>query len=316
MTHSSRWLLWPRPKKALLPVVSTAVLLAGWAGIAHESGVGWVQAIGAIIAAALLLGLVIPAVALLACSVTLKHCPSDARAGEPIVLSLEINRPLRIRCLDPLGSETPAPRSPVEMSCVQQRRGVITHLDLEVSSAAPFGLLWWTRKLRIDLAQAIYVAPRLGSPESLAAPEEPSANHGRLQRAQSGEPRGVMPYHRGDRWRDIHWPASAHTGSLVVRDRETTISKPLIVSLDLPLDEDLAEAVAERALGTILAALSRGDQVILITHEAGGRVSAPVRDRISAGRRLARAVALPGAMRAELHSTTGSGGQDVADLEI
>ena len=110
-------------------------------------------------------------------------------------------------------------------------------------------------------------------------------------RADSGLPRGARSYGPGDSWRLVHWRATAHAGTLMVKELERPSAEPVVVTVDLPEDPDEAERVAERALGTVVALLQGGSTVLLGTLEASGRVVALVADRRVAGRRLARAVA-------------------------
>ena len=112
--------------------------------------------------------------------------------------------------------------------------------------------------------------------------------------ADLGEPRGARPYRPGDDRRQVHWQAFAHTGELMVREREAPAAEPVTLQVTLPVDPDEAERVAERALGTVVYLLDRGAPVVLGTVESSGPVRGPVEDRRIAGRRLARAVATPG----------------------
>ncbi len=111
--------------------------------------------------------------------------------------------------------------------------------------------------------------------------------------ADLGEPRGARPYQPGDDRRQVHWQAFAHTGELMVREREGPAAEPITVRVTLPEGADEAERIAEQALGTVVHLLERGTPVLLGTVDAAGPTLAPVEDRRQAGRRLARAVALP-----------------------
>jgi uncharacterized protein (DUF58 family) len=93
----------------------------------------------------------------------------------------------------------------------------------------------------------------------------------------------------------MHWRATAHAGELMVRELERPMAEPLTVTVVLPADPEESERVAEIALGTLALLLERGAEVLLATTEATGPVLAPVVERRGAGRRLARAVARPGA---------------------
>ena len=109
--------------------------------------------------------------------------------------------------------------------------------------------------------------------------------------AGSGEPRGVRPYQPGDTRRSVHWPATSHVGSLMVRETERQTDDPIIVDVVLPPDPQQAEAESERVMAALSPYLARGRSVVLATLEPEGRTVRLVRDRVDLGRRLARAVA-------------------------
>jgi uncharacterized protein (DUF58 family) len=164
-------------------------------------------------------------------------------------------------------------------------------MTIDIASAAPFGLLWWTRRVAVSLPRELVVAPRLGEPVDLPRRYEDTAGETAARTPVSvGEPRGVRPYRPGDHRSWVHWPASAHTGELMVREMEGPTADAVTVEVRLPRDAEAAERVAERALGTVGALLDRGSAVVLATAEAHGPKVAAVVDRRGAGRRLARAV--------------------------
>jgi len=172
---------------------------------------------------------------------------------------------------------------------------VLASITVDVASAAPFGLLWWKRRLRLDLPSELHIGPKLGSAVELPRQEDDRSGDSVHRSARDiGEPRGVRPYRPGDSRRWVHWPATAHSGELMVREMEGPTAEPVVVVVTLPLDEDAAEVVAERAFGTLVALFDRGTSVFLTTTEVAGRCTGAVADRRSAGRRLARAVAMAG----------------------
>jgi uncharacterized protein (DUF58 family) len=116
----------------------------------------------------------------------------------------------------------------------------------------------------------------------------------------SGDPRGVRPYQIGDQRRRVHWPSTAHVGRLMVREMEEPSAQSFTLKVALPADEEAAERLAERSLGTVVAILDRGCGLVLTTDEKEGQVSGPVADRLQAGRRLARAVPAGGIAQIEL----------------
>ena len=105
-----------------------------------------------------------------------------------------------------------------------------------------------------------------------------------------GHSRGVREYAPGDLRHWVHWPATAHTGLLMVREMEQPADRPVTVEVTLPADPEAAERAASRALGTVAQLLGRGCRVMLVTQERSGPVNQPVDGLAQAGRRLAKAV--------------------------
>lgn len=298
----------PRPVRPLVPLASCALVLFAWALVAHNSGAGWVQAVGDVLGGVLVVGLAAPAVAVVRARVVVLESPPDATVGLPAELVVRASTRLRVRPLAPRGPETfvgprhgPAPGAAAgvgALTLLPEHRAVADVVVLELASAAPFGLLWWRRRVTVALPRSLWISPRLGPAERVRPGHEDAAGEGAGRvPAVVGEPRGVRPYRPGDNRRWVHWPGTAHSGQLMVREMEGPAADPVTVEVRLPEDEDEAERAAERALGTVMAHLDRGTPVILVTTEPGGARRQAVGDRRSAGRRLARAVAEPGAPR-------------------
>jgi uncharacterized protein (DUF58 family) len=281
----------PTPRHAFGPVAGSVLTVVTWGAIAHSSGSGWVQAMGALLGAFLLVALVVPAFATRRARVRVLGCPADVTAGQPAELTVEVSAPMQIRALRPRGKATVSGAGSVCTVRVEpERRGVLETCTVEVASAAPLGLLWWRKRVTVALPRPLVVAPRMGEPDqaALSASDRQGEDERRVP-ARVGEPRGVRPYRPGDLRHWVHWPATAHTGSLMVREMEAPASRPVVVRAALPPDPAEAEHRAERALGTVAALLGRGRAVVLETVEADGPHHEPVPDVRSAGRRLARA---------------------------
>ena len=127
----------------------------------------------------------------------------------------------------------------------------------------------------------------------MTVPEHPTGDAVTRVPAGTGEPRGVRPYQPGDTRRSVHWPATSHVGSLMVRENERQTDDPIFVELVLPADLPAAEAECESGDGLDHRLVVRGRVVVLGTREPEGPVARVVRDRIDLGRRLARAVPSP-----------------------
>jgi uncharacterized protein (DUF58 family) len=209
------------------------------------------------------------------------------------------NGPIRIRPRYPVGTVASAVGSPhgprvVEVTVTPDRRGVVEEVAIELATCAPFGLLWWARETQVPLPRPLHVAPRYGEPGPIDSMVDRAAGHAQLRvAAGTGEPRGVRPYQPGDTRRTVHWPATSHVGSLMVRETERQTDDPITVDVVLPSDPQKAEAETERIMATVSPYLARGQSVVLATLEPEGRAVRLVRDRIDLGRRLARAVPSP-----------------------
>jgi uncharacterized protein (DUF58 family) len=171
-------------------------------------------------------------------------------------------------------------------------RGVVTQITLEVSSAAPFGLVWWRRRLVASLARPIDVAPRRGDLGGRAPVRGVSDGTMTTQRPTPGGDtiRSIREHRTGDSLRLVHWPATARHGSLLVKELDQPERPRLTVLVDLRGDVDATERAAERAMGVICDALDAGIEVTVVTMQAEGPVTAAVTSSLDAGRRLARTV--------------------------
>lgn len=273
--------------------ISITVLLIWWV-VARNSGSGWVQVLGDAVFGILLVGLLAPAAILHRLRVTLVCAPVDGAAGTPLVIELQSSGRARVRPIEPPGGECFIGRTKTEIqghvTVLPAHRGFHEEVVLEVSTAAPFGLQWWSRRMTFRLPAALHISPRLGQPIRMPSlVDERSGSLGRVLPAESGDARGVRDYRPNDRRSRVHWVASAHTGRLMVRDLEQPSTQPITLKVNLPLDDEAAERTAESALGTVLNLLDRAIPIVLATDEGTGTVVGPVADRREAGRRLARA---------------------------
>jgi uncharacterized protein (DUF58 family) len=289
-----------RPDKVVGPVLAAAAVLGAWVAVAHSSGDGWVQTLGALIGGFLLVGLLGPALSMRRAGCRVVENPLDGTAGLAVSLGIEVTGPLRLRPIDPPGGEVMANgREPVSLAIVADHRGVLDYCIVDVASAAPFGLLWWTSRRRLTLVRPLTIAPRLGLPYPRPADAGVAGADDAVTPVsrRSGEPRGVRPYVAGDAPSSVHWPATAHQGSLMVREMESAAEGSVTLTVVLPGDPVAAEREAERVHAT-LANLVRGGRCIsLITTELEGIATGRVATTLEAGRRLARAQAGPGLPR-------------------
>jgi uncharacterized protein (DUF58 family) len=282
----------------MAPMAVAVMIIVLWWLVAHNAGAGWVQLLGDLVFGALLIGIVGPWVVVTRAKLEVLSAPADAVAGMRVDLVVGASTRLRVRAVAPPGPEVfvgPAGRSDsvgARVTLVPERRGLHDAVTLDIASAAPFALQWWTRRVRLPLPSDLHVSPRCGRPaRALSSPREEAGAVVARPRTDVGFPRGARPYASGDNRRLVHWRATAHTGRLMVREVERPSADAVTVTVELPEDPVEAERVAERALGTVVQLLDHGTPVLLGTVEPSGPVLATVADRRRAGRRLARAVA-------------------------
>lgn len=287
---------WVHPVAWYGPVVGSVVTLLAWTSVAHSSGSGRLQAVGALLAAVLITGLVAPFFPARRVRLSCTQSPSDTVAGQRVSLTMMTNGPNRIRPLLPTGPDARSvgrargPRQ-VTVEMTDLRRGVVESVVIEVASSAPFGMLWWAREMTVQLPRPLYIAPRLGDIGDVdRGYDDDPGDALRRMPTMIGEARGLRPYVPGDPRRSVHWLATSHTGTLMVNETENPSRDPVTVEVSLPSDPDLAEQEAERMMAVVAGYLSRGVPVIVSTLEKTGPTVRPVLDRIDLGRRLARAV--------------------------
>lgn len=236
-----------------------------------------------------------PWLAVRAVRVDVVAAPSDAVAGDSVVLEVVASGACRCTPLRPGGAATMLRRNtstPVE--CLLDRRGVLEAVELRIAAAAPFGLLWWSLCRRVALPYPLLVAPRPAAADRLA-PETggPGPAAGAPRRSQAatllGELRGVREYRVGDSPRQVHWRATAHSAGLMVKENEGDDEQMALVVADMTGDPDSVELRASGAIAGVAAHLARGSRVTLETIEESGSQSASVADLRGAGRRLAGA---------------------------
>lgn len=282
----------------LLGVLILAVsgpLSTGTAKVAGPAfGVVWVS-----LAAMQVVGLVGPVVLVRRLLVT-ASASRDAVVGETVDLTVTIQglrAEVEARALDPTGPwRRVRPGTPALLAHLADMRGLFHHVRVETRVSAPLGVLAAQRVHEVELPWAVEVAPRPLQVEWAPASSQADGDaHPASLAAPTGDlVRSVRPYVPGDPRHLVHWPSTARTGQLVVRELDTPAPIRQAVVLDLTDLGDETERAAAYALGACLAVLTAGGQLVVATHEAvTGPVVGIVRHPIDAGRRVARAVAGP-----------------------
>lgn len=288
----------PLPANLSRPALSLAAVAFALFGVARTTGSGWLIVILTGIAAVVALAALLPPFGLRTVRIAVE-APREGTVGRTAELTLEVTssggaRPVKLL---PLGFEGPwtgvVTPARGRLPLVPLRRGVYTSLRLDVRSAAPLGLVWWKRRVLVDLDRPFEVGPmpvavRLEPPRGS---EDTGTDDGRVASAQADAVKTVREYVAGDPIKLIHWPATARAGELMVKELEAPVAPVLCIAVDLRHgDDDAVEDAASRAAGLALAAITAGVPVTMLTAEPAGPRSGPVSSASDVNRRLARAV--------------------------
>lgn len=277
-------------------VVLTAVVTTASPPPSADSGVVAVVAAAAI--GAIVLGGLLPWLAVRRVTVDVL-CPRDLTVGDTALLDVTLGGRVprvEVRALDPTGAwcQGGAPGAG-QVPHLADRRGLFGMVRIEVRVTAPLGLVAAHQVHELMLPHAVEVSPRPLAVTWAPVPAPVAGGpHPVAQPALAGDlVRSVRPYVAGDPSHLVHWPSSARTGSLVVRELEPPRPVGQAVVVDLRDTGSQTERAAAYGLGAARAVLAAGGELVLCTCEAGGPVSARVTNPLDAGRRLARAVPGP-----------------------
>ncbi len=278
-----------RPERWAGPVTSALLLLFVWAAVAHASGSGWVQALGALAAGVALVGLLAPALATNRLQVRIEASPDDATSGRPLRIKVRAESSCRLTPVRPAGTPTnlSAGKS-TEVELLPDRRGLLRAIEVDLSSAAPFGLLWWSCRRHLALPRLVVVSPAR-APSGRAGEEvaEPGSASPASRLAEEGERRGSREYQVGDSPRRVDWRSTAHTGSLMVKESDLSLERFVRLRAELPEEPLAAEEAASRLLAAICGHLAEGRPVVVELGEGALHPSRVTSER-QAGRLLAR----------------------------
>ena len=275
----------PRPRKR------AAVLLAG-AGVLFFVGTnvqaGWLFVLAAFLVGTVVSGLAMPGRMLRGLQLT-RGAPSEIRQHQEALVDVAVcntskRARLSIQIDDPHLQQTRlfvpmiGPGQVVEIASLRQalRRGWFADAPITVSTCAPFGVARRSRQLVVS--GATLVLPAVMELGELAfiqpVPALDTAIHNVPRRGQGPEYLGVREYRTGDSMRHVHWPSTARTGTIMVREFEHETTRRLAIVVDSSRDGGLAWTPLDRccsaAASIALAASARGQGVRLITAGDGG----------------------------------------------
>jgi len=173
-----------------------------------------------------------------------------------------------------------------EYTLQTRRRGNYTLGPAAARSTDPFALFHAAGD--VAAAERLVVYPRVRDmPDSAFASDDPFGSRRALRRLfdDPNLPMGIRAYAPGDSFRDIHWPATARTGSLQTRVNQPVAGLDLVVCVNAATydrhwegyDPERTEALVEISATLVTRALEAGHRVGLISNGSIARSGRPFR---------------------------------------
>ncbi|MEX0754827.1 MAG: DUF58 domain-containing protein [Actinomycetota bacterium] len=274
----------PRPTRRFSALVGGALLLF-LIGTNIQSG--WLFVLSALLLGAAIGGLLLPRWMVRGIEIS-RSAPLEATQGVATQVRLEVTNAsrgvawllvvdddhlARTRLL--VGSVAPNERVFLDGQRVPARRGTCTTSSVTVTSTAPFGV--GRARATIEVSTTTTVLPawtELPAPAFVApAPAHDRTLHSRARRGTGPEYLGIREYRFGDSMRHVHWPSTARTGSVMVREFEQEQRPVLVLVVDTLADRGLQNTPLDRCCSIVaswaLAAMRAGVTIRLAAGVAG-----------------------------------------------
>lgn len=181
--------------------------------------------------------------------------------GETLELVLSVEGPAGFECAvqvmgsEPLGLRTPA-SGRIGVHAVHMGR--FDRVGVTLQTTVPDGVVGAVESRSVLLPEPFYVYPVPIVCNIEATPNTPG-----YVDSDAGELSGLREYSPGDRIRDVHWPALARTGTVLVRDhRSAPVGGEVIVAV-APTEHGDIDYVAGQARFAVHTLIQRGHRVSL-----------------------------------------------------
>jgi uncharacterized protein (DUF58 family) len=292
---------------------------------------GWLFVICALMLGTLVSGLILPGRMLRGVDVE-RRAPGEVVQGEEASVDLIVtNRSGGVRLGltfdDPhvapvslyLTRVSPGERVELVTARRARRRSVQEATAITLRSAAPFGVAERRRTLTVAGSTIVLPAVVPLGPLPLLSPATDPSRRSRSDphRGSGPEYLGIREYRPGDSPRHVHWPSTARTGAVMVRELEEERSRRVAIAVDSLADVG-DEGTPLDACCTVAASIARvafaeGHSMRMISARPGRSVD--VSDDVDEGslRRRLAAIVPDGRPLAELVDT---GGEALRDVDV
>lgn len=150
------------------------------------------------------------------------------------------------------------------------RRGVFSAHSATLTCGDLFGAS--SGQQTLDTGAELIVWPRLLDPQKLLIPSSSLQGALGVRRWILPDPfliGGIRPYREGDPLRDVHWPATARSGSLQVKTRDYTSDPQLLVILNVQIRSEQWQDLMEYEQDAVEFAVSYAATLCLTALKAG-----------------------------------------------
>jgi uncharacterized protein (DUF58 family) len=271
-----------RPSRVKAPALVMIALSLAFFGISRTSGSGWATVLVATLLGSTVAGAILPMIRLARTDISVQ-APTDGTVS--LALPLEIDGKPGLVADIPALDTGRFHATKGTFFTRPNRRGVFATLAVELRSSSPLGMVEWKKTCKIGLSAPLEVGPYPTEVELTDAAPTPDVGEEDL--------RGIRAYVPGDSSRKLHWPATARTGEMMIRETDGVTVAPVVIVVDLVGPDVAVEPTVSRAAGLANAALKRGAVVVLVTAETSGPATGSVSNPLEVSRRLARAVVGP-----------------------
>lgn len=277
----------PRPRKRAVGLVFGAGLLFF---LGTNVQAGWLFVMAACLLGTVVVGVFLPGLMLRRIDLD-RRAPAEVHQLDEVLVDVGVvNRSRGMRLgivvadafLEPTRLAAPAlrPKERVEVTTIRvaRRRGPQATATVTIRSSAPFGIAEHRRAVRVggDETLVLPVVVPLG-PLAFVRPAATAdhAIHSAPRRGHGPEYLGIREYRPGDSMRHVHWPSTARTGTVMVREFEEEQTRRLAIVVDAAWDARCEgwtplDRVCAAAASVASAALAQGHGARLVLPDGAG----------------------------------------------
>lgn len=191
------------------------------------------------ILAAWVIGILWPLLSLQRIVVLVNENPADIQVGDVGLINVSVDGyglgvSIHVTGMETIYSDIALPAE-LDLPIVVSQRGQFDRVQLEISTDAPFGIVWVTRRVVVDLPVPMVVGPapvaHQVQPEAVMRGEEELATstHNQL----SDTIRSVRPYMPGDPFHFVDWKSTARRGEVIIKEFDPPAQQAICLVLQL-----------------------------------------------------------------------------------